>query len=155
MSPMFERLQSRDIDSEPSEDPGSDEEMSDSSEDHRGKKKRGMKIKPSELKELFDSSLDLHSLHRHMCEVTPYVQDGRVPKHRQVEIASAFLKGKPYSFFECICGDDPSSLSLVDFYKKSYNYVFPLNFQSEQSRKLVTVQQKGKHVRDHIGLFLD
>ncbi|KAJ3752799.1 hypothetical protein EV360DRAFT_54593, partial [Lentinula raphanica] len=114
-----------------------------------------MNIKPLKPTEIFDGSANLRSFQRNMREIIAYLEDGRVPDYRQVEVASRFLKGKAYTFFERICGENASQWTLKDFYEKLYDFTFPIDFRTEQRRKLVSLQQGTRRVREHVGFFND
>ncbi|KAJ3974951.1 hypothetical protein EV361DRAFT_865776 [Lentinula raphanica] len=116
---------------------------------------KGMKIKPLKPTEIFDGTANLRSFQRNMREIIAYLEDSRVPDYRQVEVASRFLKGKAYTFFERICGENASEWTLKKFYEKLYDFAFPIDFRTEQRRKLVSLQQKNRRVCDHIGIFND
>ncbi|KAJ3782126.1 hypothetical protein GGU10DRAFT_378874, partial [Lentinula aff. detonsa] len=118
-------------------------------------KTKGMKIKPLKPTEIFEGTANLRSFQRNMREIIAYLEDGRVPEYRQVEVASRFLKGKAYTFFERVCGENASEWTLKKFYEKLYDFVFPIDFRTEQRRKLVNLQQRNRRVRDHVGIFND
>ncbi|KAJ3816647.1 hypothetical protein EV361DRAFT_813192, partial [Lentinula raphanica] len=114
-----------------------------------------MRIKPLKPTEIYDGTANLRSFQRNMREIITYLEDGQVPEYRQVEVASRFLKGKAYTFFERTCGDNASEWTLKRFYEKLYDFAFPIDFRTEQRRKLVSLQQKNRRVRDHVGIFND
>ncbi|KAJ3780479.1 hypothetical protein GGU10DRAFT_380589 [Lentinula aff. detonsa] len=84
-----------------------------------------------------------------------YLEDSQVPEYRQVEVASWFLKGKAYTFFERMCGESSCDWSLKKFYEKLYDFAFPIDFRMEQRWKLVNLQQRNRRIRDHVGIFKD
>ncbi|KAJ3736434.1 hypothetical protein DFJ43DRAFT_1150140 [Lentinula guzmanii] len=140
---------------EPSDDSSEDETVNDRHMDHKKKKKSKMYIKPMKPTEIYEGNPNLRSLHRNMRETIAYCDDGNVPTHQEVEVALRFLKGKAYTFFERTCGKNPGNWTLSTFYEKLYDFVFPIDFRTEQRRRLITLQQKGKRVRDHVGIFQD
>ncbi|KAJ3791845.1 hypothetical protein GGU11DRAFT_823023 [Lentinula aff. detonsa] len=154
---LFEQLRgttpyNNSIGEEPDPEGGSSNNEEESQNHSR---KRGMKIKPLKPTETYDGSPSLRSFQRHVREVIEYLEDGEVPEKKQVQIASRFLSKKAYSFYERVAGKNPGAFSLSDFYEKLYNHAFPLDFRTNQRRKLVQLQQKGRNVIDHIGFFQD
>ncbi|KAJ3744668.1 hypothetical protein DFH05DRAFT_1611995 [Lentinula detonsa] len=142
--------------SPPNEEPDPEGASSNNEEESGNSKgKQRMKIKPLKPTEIYDGSPSLRSFQRHVHEIIEYLEDGEVPETKQVRIASRFLGKKAYSFYERVAGKNPSAFSLSDFYEKLYNHAFPLDFRTNQRRKLVQLQQKGRNVVDHIGFFQD
>ncbi|KAJ3772529.1 hypothetical protein FB446DRAFT_845511 [Lentinula raphanica] len=132
-----------------------DHELTDMMEVDQAPKAKGMRIKPLKPTEIYDGTASLRSFQRNMREIIAYLEDGQVPDYRQVEVASRFLKGKAYTFFERTCGDNAGEWTLKRFYKKLYDFAFPIDFRTEQRRKLVNLQQKNRRVHDHVGIFND
>ncbi|KAJ3978410.1 hypothetical protein F5890DRAFT_1560391, partial [Lentinula detonsa] len=148
---LFSQMRTTRHHSESDEESDSYVEQKDKEEE----KTKGMKIKPLKPTEIFEGTANLRSFQRNMREIIAYLEDGRVPEYRQVEVASRFLKGKAYTFFERVCGENASEWTLKKFYEKLYDFAFPIDFRTEQRRKLVSLQQRNRRVRDHIGIFND
>ncbi|KAL0065978.1 hypothetical protein AAF712_006967 [Marasmius tenuissimus] len=113
-----------------------------------------MKLKPIRPNK-YDGAMNPRKFLRFSKEAYRLVKDGKVPKHRQVDIVSHYLEGKAYSFYERTCGDCPDEWVLKDFLIQLYNYVFPLSFRTEQRRKLKTLTQHGRRIREYVGEFED
>ncbi|KAJ3980171.1 hypothetical protein F5890DRAFT_1557946 [Lentinula detonsa] len=131
------------------------EEVDLANADSSTKKVSGMKIKPLKPTEIYDGTASLHSFQRNMREIIAYLEDGQVPEYRQVKVASRFLKGKAYTFFERVCGESSGEWTLRKFYEKLYDFAFPIDLWTEQRRKLVNLQQRNRRVRDHVGISND
>ncbi|KAL0063959.1 hypothetical protein AAF712_009149 [Marasmius tenuissimus] len=113
-----------------------------------------MKLKPIKPTK-YDGAMNPRKFLRFSKEAYRLVKDGKVPKHRQVDIVSYYLEGKTYSFYERTCGDCPEEWVLKDFLIQLYNYVFPLSYRTEQRRKLKTLTQHGRRIREYVGEFED
>ncbi|KAJ3819189.1 hypothetical protein F5880DRAFT_1510351 [Lentinula raphanica] len=137
-------------DDEPSDSPSGDTESSDV--DKKSKKRRRMRIKPIEPAK-YNGERDEQKFHRFAKASALYVKDGRVPVHREVNIISNFLEGHAYTFYHSLCGDDPEEWTLYSFFTAMYNYLFPVNYRMEQRRRLLTLNQKGRKVREHVRVF--
>ncbi|KAJ3831387.1 hypothetical protein F5878DRAFT_729664 [Lentinula raphanica] len=111
-----------------------------------------MRIKPIEPAK-YSGEKDEQRFHRFAKASALYVKDGRVPVHREVNIVSNFLEGQAYTFYHSLCGDNPEEWTLFKFFTAMYNYVFPVNYRMEQRRRLLTLSQKGRKVREHVRLF--
>ncbi|KAJ3791007.1 hypothetical protein GGU10DRAFT_370579 [Lentinula aff. detonsa] len=92
------------------------------------RKAKGMRIKPLKPTEIYDGTASLCSFQRNMREIIAYLEDGQVPEYRQIEVASRFLKGKAYTFFERTCGESSSDWTLKKFYERLYDFAFPIDF---------------------------
>ncbi|KAE9399245.1 hypothetical protein BT96DRAFT_939618 [Gymnopus androsaceus JB14] len=99
-----------------------------------------MSIKPTPPFE-YDGSPNTQVFMRFVKQASRYIEDGNVPKHREVDIMARYLKGKAYNFYDRICGDDPETWTLDQFFFKLYDNVFPLSFRTNQQRKLRNFQQ--------------
>ncbi|KAJ3730437.1 hypothetical protein C8R42DRAFT_568408, partial [Lentinula raphanica] len=111
-----------------------------------------MRIKPIEPAK-YSGEKDEQKFHRFAKASALYVKDGRVPVHREVNIVSNFLEGQAYTFYHSLCGDNPEEWTLYKFFVAMYNYIFPVNYRMEQRRRLLTLSQKGRKVREHVRLF--
>ncbi|KAG0694020.1 hypothetical protein DFH29DRAFT_961852 [Suillus ampliporus] len=76
----------------------------------------------------YDGMVDSHAFHRFITKGTAYVEDGNVPRNRQVFVLSHYLKGKAHDFYVRQVSDQPGGWRLSEFFTELFNYCFPLDF---------------------------
>ncbi|KAJ3751685.1 hypothetical protein EV360DRAFT_89476 [Lentinula raphanica] len=106
---LFDQMQTARVDDPNPDGNPSNFELMDVDEVLKAKE---MRIKPLKPTEIYDGTASLRSFQRNMREIIAYLEDGQVPEYRQVEVASRFLKGKAYTFFERTCGDNAGDWTL-------------------------------------------
>ncbi|KAG2157806.1 uncharacterized protein EDB93DRAFT_1101114 [Suillus bovinus] len=118
---------------------------------HKSKKKSTLKLIPPRE---YDGSVDLRAFHRFVTEGTTYVEDGSVPRKRQVFVLSHYLKGKAHDFYLRQVSDQLGKWRIREFFTEMFNYCFPLDFQMKQRKKLYRCYQgdKEKVVKFWFGL---
>ncbi|OAX32783.1 hypothetical protein K503DRAFT_804946 [Rhizopogon vinicolor AM-OR11-026] len=80
----------------------------------------------------YDGSVDSRLFHRFITEGTAYIQDGNVPRSRQVFVLSHYLKDKAHDFYVRQVSDRPSGWRLSEFFTELFNYCFLLDFRTKQ-----------------------
>ena len=86
-----------------------------------------MKLKPIPPVE-YDGSVNSKAFHCFITEGTTYVKDGEVPSKKQAFILSHYLKGKAHEFYVREVSGDPYCWRLLTFFRKRFNYCFPVDF---------------------------
>ncbi|KAG2152977.1 uncharacterized protein EDB93DRAFT_1102748 [Suillus bovinus] len=116
---------------------------------NKRKTKKKTTLKPIPPRE-YDGSVDLRAFHRFITEGTAYVEDGNVPRKRQVFILSHYLQGKAHEFYLRQVSDQPGKWRIKEFFTELFDYCFPLDFRTKQRKKLYRCYQGDKRVRDYL-----
>ncbi|KAJ8080575.1 hypothetical protein PM082_017409 [Marasmius tenuissimus] len=117
-----------------------------------GTETKKMKIKPIRP-DKYNGEVSARKFLRFVKAVRRYMIDGNVPIERQVDIMTNDLEGIAYNFVERLCGNEPENWTLNDVFIELYNHIFPLNYQSEQCKKLKNHTQNGRRVRTYFASF--
>ncbi len=72
-----------------------------------------------------------------MDDTNAYLREGGVPRKDRVCKIGAFLTGKAQQFYCSTIRDQARHWHLKPFFKKLYNYCFPLTYRMEQRRLLM------------------
>ncbi len=112
-------------------------------------RKQKTTLKPLVPKE-YDGTPDARAYYRFLTEGTAYVTDGKVDPDRQVFILSYYLTGKAYDYYTQKVALNNDEWSLSDFFEGLFNYCFPVNFRSEQRKKLKKTFQNEKTVSAYV-----
>jgi len=114
---------------------------------HRRKRKSSLKpIPPKE----YDGTPDPRKFNRFVSEGTAYVHDGEVPEDRQAFVLSYYMTDTAYDYWINKVADDFRSSRLQDFFEGLFNYVFPVNYRSQQRTKLMRFHQNNKKVAQYV-----
>jgi len=108
-----------------------------------------MKLKPIPPVE-YDGSVDSKAFHHFITEGTAYVKDGKVPSKKRAFILAHYLKGKAHEFYVREVSGDPYRWRLETFFRKLFNYCFPVDFRIKLWKKLHTCYQGNKSVHDYL-----
>jgi len=98
----------------------------------------------------YDGSADSKSFHHFMTESTAYVKDGNVPEKKQVFIVAHYLTGKGRTFYTEEVAPDPYSWRLREFFKRLFNFCFPVNYRNLQRDKIAVFVQNNLTVREYL-----
>jgi len=98
----------------------------------------------------YDGSADSKAFHRFMMEGTAYVKDGNVPDEKQVFMIAHYLTGKGRTFYAEEVAIDPYSWRLRGFFRRLFNYCFPVNYRNMQHDKIAAFMQNSLTVREYL-----
>ncbi|RDB15248.1 hypothetical protein Hypma_004761 [Hypsizygus marmoreus] len=145
-----------------SSDESSDSDESDStsasdSDTSRHRKKASKRRKYSQRTlirptppEKYSGTADTQVFHRFITQSTAYVTDGRVKSKRQVAVICNFLEGKAYTFYTREVSYQPEKWALKKFFKNLFDYCFPVDFRSQQRKKLLRCYQNDRNVKEYV-----
>ncbi|KAF8079210.1 hypothetical protein FPV67DRAFT_1776248 [Lyophyllum atratum] len=141
------------------DDSSSPSDSSISSEPARRRKKKSSKRKHKNSKrtlirptppEKYKGVADTQVFHRFLTQSTAYVTDGRVAPKRHVAIIANFLEEKAYTFYTREVSYNPEKWKLRTFFEKLFDYCFPVDFRSQQRKKLKRCYQNERSVKEFV-----
>ncbi|KIY53766.1 hypothetical protein FISHEDRAFT_32699, partial [Fistulina hepatica ATCC 64428] len=86
---------------------------------------------------------------RYVTETNQYLQDGAVPPHRQVTVASRYLKGRAREYYiqsVLLSGETPL---LDEWYQNLFDYCFPENYRDTCHANLRRCRQNGRDIQEY------
>lgn len=148
----------------PSDSPSdpSSEDSSPDSEDSEPLKKRRNKRKSSKREkeekpsikptppDKYDGTADRQVFQKFLTHGTAYVKFGRVPEDQRVFTLSQFLAGKAYMFYLREVSLNPAEWELPLFFEELFNYCFPVDYRSQQRKRLKFCRQGDRPVREFV-----
>ena len=99
---------------------------------------------------VYDGLADSKAFHRFMMECTAYVKDGNVPEKKQVFMIAHFLTGKGRTFYAKEVTADPYSWCLCEFFRRLFNFCFPVNYRNLQRDKIAVFMQNQLTVSEYL-----
>ena len=108
-----------------------------------------MTLKPVQLL-VYDGSADSKAFHCFMTESTAYMKDGNVPEKKQVFMIAHFLTGKGHTFYAKEVAADPYSWCLHEFFRRLFNFCFPVNYCNLQCDKIAVFMQNQLTVSEYL-----
>jgi hypothetical protein len=115
----------------------------------RKSKSRKERIKPIEPR-TYNGTADPTVYSRFMQEMLDYSKSGNVGKKRHLFVASHYLSGRAYKFYEQKYSRYPSKHNIRTFFRDLFKYCFPADYRSKLCERLYQCTQGNRRVRDYV-----
>ncbi|TFK17821.1 hypothetical protein FA15DRAFT_550508, partial [Coprinopsis marcescibilis] len=103
----------------------------------------------------YNGHQNIREFQRFMTLVGNYIEDAGVKKNRMIIQVSPFLKGEAFKWYQMEIANRENEITLKDFFKLLYNWVFPPDYRQRQRDAWEKLYQGHKSVKEYAAEIRD
>jgi hypothetical protein len=100
--------------------------------------------------EPYDGNADARVFHKFVMQAINYMDDGQVPRNKQVYRLADFLKGKAYEFYLSQVAYEPDKWTMEELLQEMFDFCFPVDYRSQQRLKLRNCRQGARRIKEFV-----